>query len=102
MVHFDLKCDNVLLAPLPGRKATDMWHTDPAAIDPAFRVVLADFGEGRAFGQLRCAAVRLNTPSHLHTDQLTSQQVLMLARSPLQGKLLPALFLGVGCHPAEP
>jgi len=55
-VHFDLKCDNVLLAPLPGRAAADIWQADAMATEPAFRLVLADFGEGRAFGELRRAA----------------------------------------------
>lgn len=53
VVHFDLKCDNVLLAPLPGRSSADVWQPDAAAKKAAFRVVLADFGEGRAFGGLR-------------------------------------------------
>ncbi len=56
VVHFDLKCDNVLLAPLPGRSSADVWQPDAAAKKAAFRVVLADFGEGRAFGGLRWSA----------------------------------------------
>jgi serine/threonine protein kinase len=40
VVHFDLKCDNILLEPLerPG---------DPDG--PPFRVVLSDFGESRMY-----------------------------------------------------
>jgi len=62
VVHYDLKADNVLLEPLgagPGRAAA-LWA--PAAEAPAFRVVLADFGESRMFEPaeapltLRCAA----------------------------------------------
>jgi len=79
VVHFDLKCDNVLLAPLPGRKATDMWHTDPAAIDPAFRVVLADFGEGRAFGQLSPGSAV--TTRNRGTECVKSPEMLLVANA---------------------
>ena len=40
MVHFDLKCDNILLEPLETTQ-------DPAALP--FRVVLSDFGESRMY-----------------------------------------------------
>ena len=62
VVHYDLKADNVLLEPLgagPGGAAV-LWA--PPAEAPAFRVVLADFGESRMFEPaeapltLRCAA----------------------------------------------
>ena len=40
VVHFDLKCDNILLEPLDAPR-------DPAALP--FRVVLSDFGESRMY-----------------------------------------------------
>ncbi len=50
MVHYDLKADNVLLEPLQlgaGGEAA-VWR--PQGERPAFRVVLADFGESRMYG----------------------------------------------------
>ena len=49
VVHFDLKCDNVLLDMLPGASIEDFWQ--PATDQPAFRVVLADFGDSCDFSQ---------------------------------------------------
>jgi serine/threonine protein kinase len=49
VVHFDLKCDNVLLEPLPGRSSLEFWT--PTSATPPFRVVLADFGESKLFPQ---------------------------------------------------
>ena len=49
VVHYDLKADNVLLEPLQlgaGGEAA-LWR--PQAERPAFRVVLADFGESRMY-----------------------------------------------------
>jgi len=40
VVHFDLKCDNILLEPLGNPR-------DPATLP--FRVVLSDFGESRMY-----------------------------------------------------
>eukprot|EP00210_Caulerpa_lentillifera_P004581 g4371.t1 len=47
VVHFDLKCSNVLLEPLPGISEEHFWN--PPTEDPPFRVVLADFGEARSY-----------------------------------------------------
>jgi hypothetical protein len=47
VLHFDLKCDNVLLELLPGVADADFWAPSNAA--PPFRVVLADFGESKLF-----------------------------------------------------
>ena len=52
VVHYDLKCDNVLLEPLPGRQ-TDFWA--PAVAEPPFRIVLADFGESRMYSSAQAA-----------------------------------------------
>ncbi len=47
VLHFDLKCDNVLLEALPGVQEADFWAPSDAV--PPFRVVLADFGESKLF-----------------------------------------------------
>jgi serine/threonine protein kinase len=45
VIHFDLKCDNILLEPLPGRSEAEFWS--PSSATPPFKVVLADFGESK-------------------------------------------------------
>lgn len=47
VVHYDIKCDNILLEPLSTPLATHGGDWDPDR--PPFRVVLADFGESRMF-----------------------------------------------------
>lgn len=47
VVHFDLKCSNVLLDPLPGVGESHFWS--PPTEELPFRVVLADFGEARSY-----------------------------------------------------
>jgi serine/threonine protein kinase len=48
VVHFDIKCDNVQLDPLPGTSHADI--AAPPTAEPTFRVVLVDFGESKDFG----------------------------------------------------
>ena len=61
VVHFDLKCDNVLLEAAAGASEAEFWR--PASARPPFRVVLADFGESRMYSSaqaavtVRCAAL---------------------------------------------
>ena len=45
VIHFDLKCDNILLESLPGVSEAEFWA--PKTATPPFRVVLADFGESK-------------------------------------------------------
>lgn len=52
ILHFDLKCDNVLLEPLPGVAEAEFWA--PQEAEPPFRVVLADFGESKLFTWVAC------------------------------------------------
>ncbi len=48
VVHFDLKCDNVLLEPAEGTPQGEFWR--PLSEAPPFRVVLGDFGESCMYG----------------------------------------------------
>ena len=63
VVHFDLKCDNVLLEPLTGASDAEFWR--PGSSRPPFRVVLADFGESRMYASaddavtVRCVLTHL-------------------------------------------
>ena len=57
VVHFDLKCDNILLEALPldgkdemSKASTDEALMRPLSEEPPFRVILADFGESRMYG----------------------------------------------------
>ena len=47
VVHFDLKCDNILLEMLPGVREEEFWY--PSTDQPEFKVVLADFGDSCDF-----------------------------------------------------
>jgi serine/threonine protein kinase len=62
VVHFDLKCSNILIDPLPGVKDSELWNplgvregvreggSSPAASTRVpFQTVLADFGEARSY-----------------------------------------------------
>lgn len=44
-MHFDIKCDNILLQPLEGIPESEFWH--PSTEEPPFSVALADFGESK-------------------------------------------------------
>lgn len=55
VVHFDLKCDNILLDPLKGQEE-HLWH--PPSSQPTFRVVLADFGTARQYADSSMAHTR--------------------------------------------
>ncbi|KAJ9528448.1 hypothetical protein QJQ45_020267, partial [Haematococcus lacustris] len=50
VVHFDLKAANVLVHPHSGVRDSELWDPQPIApYHPPFDVVLADFGEARAY-----------------------------------------------------
>ena len=47
VVHFDLKCDNILLEALPGVSQQEFWA--PSSDSPPFKLILADFGDSCDF-----------------------------------------------------
>lgn len=73
IVHFDIKCDNFLLAPLPGVADGEVW--DPPGDGPLFRVVLADFGE---------SILSECTTRNRGTEYIKSPEMLMVANADLK------------------
>ena len=57
VVHFDLKCDNIFVQPLPGVSEQDFWA--PVDEQPPFEVVLGDFGDSHDFSQAGCHPISL-------------------------------------------
>lgn len=47
IVHYDLKCDNLLLLPVPGTPSAEFWN--PRSSTPPFTCVVADFGESKRY-----------------------------------------------------
>jgi hypothetical protein len=74
VVHFDLKCDNVLLEALPG--GGEFWA--PRTPRPPFRVVLADFGESKLFSAGAGTAEGGVTSRARGTDAFKSPEMLMV------------------------
>ena len=59
VVHFDLKCDNILLDPLKGQEE-QMWHPSSSLVP--FKAVLADFGTARQYASSSMAHTRRCRP----------------------------------------
>lgn len=58
IIHFDLKCINILLDPLPTYDEPSFWV--PPTEAPGFKIILADFGEAKCYGG-RDSAVTVRT-----------------------------------------
>ncbi len=91
VVHFDLKCDNVLLNPLPGVSEEAFWKgaksgskllsfLKKSGNNPhlAFKVVLGDFGESLLFPGGKHAAESGSTSMARGTDAFKSPEMLMI------------------------
>ncbi|GAB4821632.1 hypothetical protein N2152v2_008678 [Parachlorella kessleri] len=76
VLHFDIKCDNVLLEPLPGVGEAQFWC--PSSASPPFRVVLADFGESKLFTGSLDGAV---TVRNRGTECAKSPEMLLAANA---------------------
>ncbi len=79
VVHFDLKCSNVLIDPLPGVKDSQLWNptassTSTAQAAAPFETVLADFGEARSYR----SAEEAFTVRNRGTEVYKSPEMLML------------------------
>lgn len=78
VVHFDLKCDNVLLEPLPSAPVAAFWA--PPSEAPTFRFVLADFGESklwRSAGAGGGPAAGRHTTRNRGTEFIKAPEMLM-------------------------
>lgn len=75
MVHFDLKCDNILLLPREGVSDEEFWS--PSSSQPPFRVVVADFGESKLYGTIHEAA----TVRNRGTEYIKSPEMLTVANA---------------------
>ena len=90
VVHFDLKCGNVLIDPRPGVKDSELWNPLAAqtagavrqspraaaamAVMVPFEAVLADFGEARSYR----SAEEAYTVRNRGTEVYKSPEMLML------------------------
>ncbi|CAL8469507.1 g9048 [Coccomyxa elongata] len=75
VVHFDLKCDNILLEAAAGASEADFWR--PASARPPFRVVLADFGESRMYSSAQGAV----TVRNRGTEYVKSPEMLLVGNA---------------------
>ncbi|KAK9804065.1 hypothetical protein WJX73_001140 [Symbiochloris irregularis] len=73
VVHFDLKCDNVLLEPLPGRSEADVWACSPRD-PPPFRCLLGDFGVSRQYA----SAAQAFTVRNRGTEATKAPEMLLV------------------------
>lgn len=78
VVHFDLKCDNVLLEPLPELKSDSVGFWAPQSTTRLpFRVVLADFGESKLLGK-ESLTTGFTTCRARGTDAFKSPEMLLV------------------------
>ncbi|KAK3247711.1 hypothetical protein CYMTET_42796 [Cymbomonas tetramitiformis] len=102
VVHYDIKCDNVLLQPAPDVDDMEFW--DPEDDTPPFTVVIADFGESRRYS----SAERAWTARNRGTEYIKSPEMLMVSnatkktrstfdRRKRQGAGRPSDVWSIGC-----
>eukprot|EP00959_Pyramimonas_sp_CCMP1952_P077652 1623225-Pyramimonas_sp.AAC.1 len=75
IVHYDLKCDNILLRPAGGVSETDFWQ--PLGPTPPFNVVLADFGESKQY----IHPERAYTSRNRGTEYIKSPEMLTVSNA---------------------
>ncbi|KAL6763965.1 hypothetical protein V8C86DRAFT_2484781 [Haematococcus lacustris] len=106
VVHFDLKAANVLVHPHSGVRDSELWDPQPIApYHPPFDVVLADFGEARAYQTTKEAFTARNRGTEvykspemllMHGLQATTSNV-SLASPQLVGVGLASDVWSYGC-----
>jgi len=97
VVHFDMKCDNILLAPLDGASEEAFWRGTTSSrklisllkkgdrnTHLSFRVVLADFGESVCFGGGKEGALAGSTAVSRGTDLFKSPEQLLVGGQALR------------------
>lgn len=60
IVHYDIKCSNVLLEPLEGIDGSQPLFWTPQSEHPNFSVVLSDFGEARCYRDKEAAVTMIH------------------------------------------
>lgn len=76
LVHFDLKCDNIMLEALPGHSEAEVWSCSPHK-SPPFNCLLGDFGVSRQYA----SAAQAFTVRCLHTLMQVLHSVLSIFNS---------------------
>lgn len=75
IIHFDIKCDNVLMSPSENGDLVDFWNPTSTAM-PQHDVVLADFGVGKLVGQ----SGGMHTVRNRGTECIKSPEMILADR----------------------
>lgn len=102
VVHFDLKCSNILIDPYPD--TPDDQVLSPLTEDPPFNVVIADFGEARSYTNsweaqtVRNRGTEFNkSPEMLKISDALKRDLPEFDRRKRQGAGPPSDVWGLGC-----
>lgn len=75
IIHFDIKCDNVLMSPTDDGDLVDFWNPTPTVM-PQHDVVLADFGVGKLVGN----SEGMHTVRNRGTECIKSPEMILADR----------------------
>ncbi|GMH42241.1 hypothetical protein BSKO_10160 [Bryopsis sp. KO-2023] len=99
IIHFDLKCNNILLEHLPEVGEDEFWLPETERL--GFRVVLADFGEARSYsGKETPATVRSRGTEYFQSPEMLNMNTMKPSdfdRRRSKGAGPPSDVWGLGC-----